>query len=244
MSASLLYLSSTDTPAVTGTIHRYLRTAEYEIYDPFTTITSTAYHETIRLFVAPPHDGWIRILGTPTTELVMVLSHLGLCIWLADPVACYRDGEALDPLDALAPYQRPGCDLRQILSADYTTGAEAVPVSVLPDAYQDMAQKLNPRHVNRLFNKIMKRMSAGGDSDAARDLLAGDQAAARKVAAVLDGLDLPRLPVDFVTLRDAYQVQLRRQRNPQARLYPGDAEAMNAVSDALDYTPIYGGKTS
>lgn len=244
MSASLLYLSSTDSPAVTDTIHQYLRTVEYQTYDPFTTINTTAYRETIRLFVAPPRDGWTIILGIPTTGLVAALSHLGLCICLAGPVTCYRDGEAVDPLNALAPYQRSGCDLQQILAADYTTGDEAVPVSALPGEYQDMAKKLNPRHVNRLFKKIMKQMGASGDSDAAHDLLAGDQAAKRKIAALLDGLDLPRLPLDFVTLRDAYQVAIRRQRNPQARLYPGDAEALAAVPDALDYTPIYGGKTT
>ena len=46
---------------------------------------------------------------------------------------------------------------------------------------------------------------------------------------------------DFVALRDAYQLHLRRQRNPKAMLYPGDTQAMGAVPNALEYTPIYGG---
>ena len=46
---------------------------------------------------------------------------------------------------------------------------------------------------------------------------------------------------DFTTLRDAYQVAERRQRRPNAGLYPGDAEALAAVPDALAYTPVYGG---
>ncbi|MBL8157537.1 MAG: hypothetical protein JNM70_25480, partial [Anaerolineae bacterium] len=42
-------------------------------------------------------------------------------------------------------------------------------------------------------------------------------------------------------LRDAYQLHSRRQRNPNARAYPGDEAVMAAVPDALMYTPVYGG---
>jgi hypothetical protein len=47
---------------------------------------------------------------------------------------------------------------------------------------------------------------------------------------------------DFVALRDAYQLHERRRRNPNAMLYPGDAEAMAAVPNALDYAVVYAGK--
>jgi hypothetical protein len=61
---------------------------------------------------------------------------------------------------------------------------------------------------------------------------------------VLGGLTIPSdwQEPDFVTLRDAYQLHERRRRNPNAPLYPGDAEAMEAVSDALDYIVLYAGK--
>ena len=60
----------------------------------------------------------------------------------------------------------------------------------------------------------------------------------------MDCLNIPdwRAP-DFVTLRDAYALHKRRQRSPNATLYPGDAEALAAVPDALTYTPIYAGKS-
>jgi hypothetical protein len=47
-----------------------------------------------------------------------------------------------------------------------------------------------------------------------------------------------------VALRDSYQLHARRQRKPDARLYPGDEEAMTRVPDALDYIPVYGGKNA
>jgi hypothetical protein len=59
-------------------------------------------------------------------------------------------------------------------------------------------------------------------------------------------MDCLRIPdwrdPDFVTLRDAYALHKRRERSPNATLYPGDAEALAAVPDALTYTPVYAGK--
>ena len=59
-------------------------------------------------------------------------------------------------------------------------------------------------------------------------------------------MDCLRIPnwrdPDFVTLRDAYALHERRRRSPKATLYPGDAETLAAVPDALAYTPIYAGK--
>ncbi len=46
---------------------------------------------------------------------------------------------------------------------------------------------------------------------------------------------------DFGALRDAYQLHLRQQRKPGARLYPGDEAVMAQVANALDYVPVYGG---
>ena len=47
---------------------------------------------------------------------------------------------------------------------------------------------------------------------------------------------------DFVPLRDAYQVLSRLKRRPNATLYAGDQEAMDAVPNALEYRPVYAGK--
>ena len=44
-------------------------------------------------------------------------------------------------------------------------------------------------------------------------------------------------------MRDAYQVHRLRQRAPRLMLMPGDKETLDAVPDALDYTPVYLGHT-
>ncbi|MEL7236580.1 MAG: hypothetical protein AAGK74_18905, partial [Chloroflexota bacterium] len=65
-----------------------------------------------------------------------------------------------------------------------------------------------------------------------------------KIRALLEMLNVPpgwREP-PFVSLRSAYSLHARRQRKPDARLYPGDEETMKLVPNALDYTPVYAGK--
>jgi hypothetical protein len=97
----------------------------------------------------------------------------------------------------------------------------------------------------RLSGNLAAKSAAGaGDTNALLRQPDWNSAGGRKIVALLGCLAIPgwREP-DFVTLRDAYALHARRQRNPSARLYPGDAEAMDAVSDALVYTPIYAGKS-
>jgi hypothetical protein len=125
-------------------------------------------------------------------------------------------------------------------------------LDALPDDVRAMAENLNPKQIDRMFGKWMKRVSKrlAGDEAGARALLRGDAVdwnsdGGRQIQALMACLDIPpdswRYP-DFTTVRDAYQLHLRRKRRPDARLLPGDAEAMQAVPDALDYTPVYMGK--
>jgi hypothetical protein len=111
-----------------------------------------------------------------------------------------------------------------------------------------MAGRLDPRQAESLFTRISGAVAQKGGADpAARELLRQpdwNSAGGRKIIALMDCLGIAgwRAP-DFVTLRDAYALHVRRQRSPNAKLYPGDAEALAAVPDALDYTPIYAGKS-
>ncbi len=129
----------------------------------------------------------------------------------------------------------------------------AVPLDALPEDVQEMAQDVDLSQAQQMFDKIGGKLLQDvqrGDAEAARKLLGGGEdapdwnsAGGQRLRALMACLDLPQnwLAPDFVTLRDAYQLHARKQRKPTARLYPGDAEAMAAVPDALDYLPVYGG---
>jgi hypothetical protein len=104
-----------------------------------------------------------------------------------------------------------------------------------------------------LLNKVGQRTGTDAQSmsAAAQEMISPtppdwNSPGGQRIRAVMQCLTVPdnwRDP-DFVALRDAYQLRVRRQRKPDARLYPGDEEAMNRVPDALDYIPIYGGKNA
>jgi hypothetical protein len=82
-------------------------------------------------------------------------------------------------------------------------------------------------------------LAAAGQGQLDLNSLAGQAIAAHAAHAGLpEGWHIP----DFITLRDAFAVHRRLQRFPNARLYPGDAEARDAVPDALAYTPLFGGR--
>lgn len=257
-----LYLFCDDAERVVDTLDDALVDLGYERYNPFDAVPGKAYPRSVKMFVAPPQAGWTRVIGTLDVDLLPRLSQLALCLYMTlDGGVCrietYREGSQVDPVTALSPHLRDGCtpeDFRRALSGD--VGAhpaarddEAIPLSALPDDVQAMASSLNPKHINRMFEKLMNRFGqeAPEDESAARALLAGnapewESAGGQQVRAVMDCLAIPQWhSPDFVTLRDAYQLYLRRQRKPDAPLYPGDAEAMEAVPDALDYTPVYGG---
>jgi hypothetical protein len=259
-----LYLLCDDQNRIVAALQKSLTALGYTLYDPFGLIPGKAYEQTARIFVAPPMNNWTRILGDIDDANIPSLSGLGFLVSTAIredavEIIAYSDGEPVDVLSALASHLRDGVtadDLQHALSGENVSATdsaeEAIPISALPQDVQAMADQLNPKHVNKLFNKFMgkvgKRIS--GDGDSARDLLRGtapdwNSHSGQTIRAVMDCLTIPRdywRTPDFVTLRDAYQLHIRRQRKPDARLYPGDAETMNAVPNALDYTPIYGGK--
>jgi hypothetical protein len=108
---------------------------------------------------------------------------------------------------------------------------------------------VNSGQAQQMFNKITGNLLKGDKQEAARDLLKSNAvdwtgAGGQKIILLMKLLGLSiadwREP-DYVPLRDAYQLHNRRRRNPNAMLYPGDAEAMSVVSDALLYTPIFAG---
>jgi hypothetical protein len=256
-----LYLCCADQSAVVSALHHTLATLDYQLFDPFGLIPGKTYPEAVRLFVAPPSGGWVRVIGVPDENLLPPLSQLGLCLSVGldeteASIDGYADGKTVEREVALVPHLRPGCsesDLHRVLTQTYeaTTGDDDLLLEMLPDDVQAMSGKVNKKQARRMFNRLSSNLmkKAGGDLDSSRQFLgesavnwnsAGGQRI-RAVMACLNVLENWREP-DFITLRDAYQLHARRRRNPKAMLYPGDAEAMDSVPDALDYTPVYGGK--
>jgi len=265
-----LYLYCDDFHAAADTLRKTLIALGYELYDPFGIMPGKGYDDAVRLFVAPGQRRWVRIIGPSDQRLLPGLSSLGLCLFFSleddatSDIQVYIDGEAQPIVDALTPYlrvDRTAADLQAALDGTYAPQIRAtdddrpaIPMAILPDDVQQMAEKLNPNAISRMFNKWMKRVTnrIDGDENAARELLRGtgpdwESGAAQQIRAVADCITLPspywRIP-DFVTLRDAYQLHARRQRKPNATLYPGDRQQMEALPDALTYLPVYGGKVN
>ena len=225
----------------------------YERYAPFGLVPGKAYPQSVKLFVAPVRDGWTRIIGSPDAALLPVLSRLAPCLLIeldgADAaISAYAAGAPADLTDVFAPYaQTPDCLDDAPVSAAKADKLGAVALDALPSDVQTMAQQVDLRQAGKLFERMSATLARKTNADpAADDLLKQpdwSSAGGQRIRALMGCLSIPGWQApDFVTLRDAYALHYRRQRSPQARLYPGDAEALAAVPDALAYTPVYGGK--
>lgn len=265
-----LYLPC-DEPLIPA-LQNSLTTLGYTFYNPFGLLPGKAYAQTVRLFVAPPANGWTRVIGEPDVRQLVPLSKQCLCLYVAldgkdAQIKVCADGEQVEPHAALIPYLRAGRsadDLQKALDSapispvekEENAGSPMFVVSFdgLPNDLRAMAGQVNPAQAQQMFERLsgalMRKVSPGAEAAGeARRMLAGgnapdwNSAGGRRIRALMACLTVPddwREP-DFTTLRDAYQVHERRRRKPDARLYPGDAEAMQNVPNALDYTPVYGG---
>jgi hypothetical protein len=234
----------------------------YSLYNPFTPLPGKAYSHSVRLFVAPMVDGWTRVIGEPDMQQLPILSQQCLCLYVTlagkdAQVEVYTDGKQAEPRTTLVPYLRTGRiagDLDKALHHAAVSIVEpAMPIAGLSDEMQAMAEKVDQQQAQKMFErlsgKLMGKVSPGGSAaDEARRMIAEtldwNSVGGHRIRALMACLTIPdnwRDP-DFVTLRDAYQLHERKQRNPNARLYPGDAEAMEQVPNALDYEPVYGGR--
>lgn len=257
-----LYLPSVEAEAILKTIQESLIALGYELYDPFGLIPGKSYPHTTRLFIAPHGEGWIRIFGFLDPQILPALSNTSLCLRLnlednEAVIETYANGAQVELLSALQPYVRPGRDLERNLNGPIILPAEQTTDSIfdsLPDDVQSLAGRVDRKQAAKMFDRLsgnlMKKV-AGNESEkmssAARDLVSApdwNSPGGQRIRALMSCLTVPanwREP-DFTTVRDAYQLHARRRRNPNAMLYPGDAEAMEKVPDALNYTPVYAGR--
>jgi len=258
-----LFIPSTDQPAVVQALQAALVELGYRPFNPFGLVPGKAYPRAVRLFVSPPRAGWVRVIGQPDERLLPRLSQLAPCllVWLdgaEGDVQLYTDGQPADP-EALVEFLRPGRtedDLKNALGRPTVSAAttEPLPLDALPDDVKALARGVDMKHARRLFARLSGTTArrSGASEDVARQaqalIAAGSppdwqSGSGRWLIEVLACLSIPdgwQRP-DFTTLRDAYQVRARLQQRPNASLYPGDAEALEAVPDALDYTPVYAG---
>ncbi len=259
---SNLFLFSAERDAIIATLQTALQELDYTLYNPFGVMPGLAYPQTVKLFVTPPHGDTIRIIGEPIAELLPPLSQCGLCLALrfdeeAASITLYQQGRET-AWQVLTPYLREGKTSADIETAlnhapsadDDSAQLSDVPLTALPEHMQTLAQGVNPQEADKLFQRFAGRLLNSDEERAAAQALLKPQSpnwnsvGGRQALAVMNCLRVPsdwHRP-DFITLRDAYQLHARRQRRPQAKLLPGDAEIMAAVPDALEYVPIYGGK--
>lgn len=259
-----LYSPSSDQEGLAAALRAALTAQGFTLYDPFQTLApGQAYSRSVKVFVAPARDGWTRILGALEPSLIEALSHTTVCLSAAldgdvAHIAVYEQGAQADPVPALTPHLRldhTPDDLRRALAGEAASGTRATqprdtfPMDVLPEAMREQAKGLNPKAINAMFGKLMKKVNKqlGTDARAGMALIGGgpdwDSRGGRMLRAVMACLTVPddwRAP-DVVSVRDAYQLHIRRQQRPDAPLYPGDADAMQNVPDALQYIPVYAG---
>ncbi len=262
-----LYLPSADRQSLIDTLQASLSALGYTPFDPFALIPGKSYAQAVRLFVAPEAAGWLRVIGEPDENLLPSLSQQTLCLSIRlngtdASIAVYDNGTLLDEESAvvthLSPYLHPAStidDLRNTLAHDGAAprlyNDAALPIDALSGDLQSLAGQVDMKQANSMFARLSGQLmkKAGGDKQEAADLLKSgadwDSAGGKRIRSLMACLNVPddwRTP-DFVSLRDAYQLHIRSQRLPNARLYPGDAETMAQIPNALEYTPVYAGKS-
>lgn len=262
-----LYLRSDDAKVVIQQLQESLIRLGYTLFNPFGLIPGKAYARSIRLFVAPATDGWVKIIGSPDAAQYAPLSQNTTLVYAAlqgaeADIRVYHQGEAADPETALLLYLRPNLSASDLQQALRTTSNiipvdkpdAGLPFNVLPDDIQALAGQVNTGQAQKMFARLsgdlLKKVSGDKQQAEAARALINDEAALdwnssggariRAVMACLTVSEQWREP-DFDSLRDAYPLHERRRRNPNARAYPGDEAVMAKVPDALVYTPVYGG---
>jgi hypothetical protein len=247
---SSLFVQTESSDAVRDALAQAAVAAGYTAFNPFAGAPGRSYPQAVRLFVRPARGGWVRVLGEPDPALLPAVSVVAPLLWASleakqAHIEAWAKGAQgnIESVFGVTPPDAP--------SGPLVTPAkppEAAVFAALPEDIQ--AMNANPKQAQAMLNKLSGGLlrKAGGDQASALAALQGnppdwDSPDGRKLAALLAALAIPDWnQPDFVALRDAYQLLIRRQRRPDAPLYAGDQAAMDAVPDALNYAPVYAGK--
>lgn len=262
-----LYLLSEQSQTVISIIQDYFETHHYKNYHPFGALPGMSYPDTIKLFLAPSSQQWIRLLVDGDSDVGTIdnlCQHLSLtcdCLSLSldgnsGRIHAFREGQFVELPDWSKTYlsRDEQQQFSRMLNADAYHLPDIgdgqigdVPIDNLPDDIQAMARQVNAKKANQLFEKLSKRLlKAAGRHDARQLIQQGanwNSQGGQYIRSVMACLAMPeqwRTP-DFSTLRTAYAIRSRQAEGVNT-LYPGDDTALNAVPDALDYHPLYGGR--
>lgn len=224
-------------------------------YDPFGLMPGISFPRAAKLFIAPQAGAWLRLVPAPDCILDPVihsasantlLLHVAISGDLVPEVVVYHSGEAVDPSAALAPYVTDLSAFAAHLNSPKSgaAGVGGISSGALPANIRAMSGGLPGRQVERLMNTMtgaIGKNDRAGAQAALQTVEWGSGAGGwmRSLLAFL-GLDT-HAAIDYATLSTAYRTAKRLARNPAATLYPGDADALAAVSDALDYEPLFFG---
>jgi hypothetical protein len=244
---------------------------EYTLYDAFDLIPGNSYPDTFKTFIAPTNGQWAHILlddeDVEDLELLAEpLSDYGLCLLVhldqaEATLTLYEHRVQVDIAQGLVNHLLGGKsvdDLNRALSGKLPLPtietqadeqSQILAINDLPHDMRQMAQGINLPNAQKMFQRFTGSLMGRGDAQDAQDLLNADPLdwnsaggmTIRGVMACLIAGDSWLSP-DFATVRDAYQRHIRLHRRPTAKLYPGDQQMMDAVPNALDYKPVYGGQ--
>lgn len=249
-----LFVPGDDRNALIAAVESALVSAGAVKYDPFGAMPGLSYPRAVRLFAAPQDGAWLRLIVSPDCVLEPVISaasqHVPVVLGfissdLTPLLTFYRGGQLID-MAALAPYLNDPDGFAQVLlhPVPGASGVGGISKAVLPASVRAMSAGLPARQIERLMANM-----TGGIDKANRD---GAQAALQSVdwesgagawiqtALAFLGITDAVEP-DYATVSAAYRTAVRLKRNPKATLYPGDAEARDAVPNALDYAPVFYG---
>lgn len=259
-----LYLPVDDAQGVVLALREVVQALDYTPYDPFPGGKGPRFRvwqHTVRHFVSPVREGWVRILGEPLPDSLPELAERRnvacIHVWVSESdfgALVYQGREQFDSPESFQYWLRAGKSL------DDLTAALAGPPPELPDEAVESSvmgipvpDNVNPRRVEKMTQRLSKRLFKRMGDDAMRQeaeaMLGGGESlwqtpGGRRVRALMACLTVPeawRVP-DYPDLREAYQVARARQHNPGGKLLPGDADALAAVPDALDFTPVFLGR--
>jgi len=261
-------LNSDIIPALKNT----LKTLEYDLYNAFDLPPGKSYPDTLKTFVVPSDSKWTQILVDDETDiedlewLAEELSAHGLVLLtqldMSDAtIDLYYEGDRIDMLDGLEDHLLDGKspdDLDRALDGklplpmiehEPDEQEQILAIDDLPDDIRGMTQGMNLSNAQKMFQRMTGNLMGRGQANDAQNLINSDKldwnsAGGLQIRGVLSCLIQGDdwMSPDFPTVRDAYQRHIRQQRRPNAKLYPGDQQMMDAVPNALDYVPVYGGQ--
>lgn len=271
MLAQWLFFPSSNSLEVESILKSRLQESGYAFYDPFPggAGTPVGLQQRIRSFLSPPHNNWVRLLFAPNEQWPEETTHdvlSGLPVIRAAYVSAeqFEIGTIVAGMSGLAPFLRAGLTEADLEKATAATPAPSAVTNTpdLPPELQKFAQEqgVDAQHVDKFVQKmagsVFKKMGSEQTAQAqAKSAMAGaakqpevewSSPAGQALQRVMACLSVPEKwwQPDWKTISAAYQTARQVQRDPKSLMLPGDKQALAALPNALEFTPLYMGKNN